>query len=47
MNELGRRDLHSDYVAYVSYIYTFAIRSIMLTGYGVPGSVTIIRPTAR
>ena len=42
MIELGRRDLHPDYLVYVSYIYTFAIQSIMLTGCGTQGSVTVI-----
>ena len=47
MNELGRRDLHSDHLAYVSYIKTFAILSMMLTRCGIQGNVTMIRPTAR
>ena len=37
MIELGRRDLHSDYLVYVSYVYTFVIQLIMLIGCGTQG----------
>ena len=47
MIALGRRDLHSDYLVYVSYIYIFAIQTTMLTGCGTQGGVTMIRPTSR
>ena len=45
MIELGRRDLHPDYLVYVSYIYTFVIESIMLTGCNPRQCVTIVPST--